>query len=106
MKSLFSLLILVLAFQANAQLPTEPFGVPADDKWDLRAFPNPTSDVLFVKSSKEIKAIEFYDIEGKQIQLTEMPNNSFSLANVPAGWLFMLVQSQDGFYQRKSVYKN
>lgn len=106
MKSLFSFFILLGAFQATAQLPTEPFGAPANDSWDLRAFPNPTSDVLFVKSSKEIKTIEFYDIEGKQVKLTEMPNNSFSLADVQSGWLFMLVQSEDGFYQRKSVYKN
>lgn len=84
---------------------TAPYGQPAGDDWDLRCFPNPTSDMLVIKSSKEVKEVEFYDINGKELKPSSMPNDCYSLSDLPAGWIFMLVQSEDGFYQRKSVYK-
>ena len=83
-----------------------PFGEPAKDDWDLRCFPSPTSDMLIIKSSKEVKSVDFYDINGKEIKPSSLPNDCYSLSDIPSGWVFMLVQSTDGFYQRKSVYKN
>lgn len=74
--------------------------------WDLRAFPSPTSDLLIVKSSKEIKSIEFFDINGKEIKPVEMPNNCYSLSSLPSGWVFLLVESNDGFIEKKNVYKH
>lgn len=97
----------MIGFQATAQEMTESaFGVEATgNDWDLRCFPNPTSDLLMVKSSKPIRHIEFYDINGKELKLPSLPNNCFSLNEVPAGWVFLLIESEDGFYDRKSIYK-
>jgi hypothetical protein len=91
----------------SQEMEESPFGVEARDaSWDLRCFPNPTSDMLVIKSSKEVKEVEFYDINGKELKLPALPNNCYSLGDLPSGWVFLLVQSEDGFYERKSVYKN
>ena len=78
---------------------------PAKEEWDLRAFPNPTSDLLIVKSSKEIKYIEFFDLNGRELKLSPLPNHCYSLADLPAGWVFMLVESTDGSVEKKNIYK-
>src|SRR3989344_340925 len=75
------------------------------NQWDLRCFPNPTSDLLIIKSSKEIKSIDFFDINGREIKPTGMPNECYSLSDLPSGWVFLLVESVDGFIEKKNVYK-
>jgi len=108
MKRIAFAAVMLIGFHVTGQEMTEsPFGVEAAGiEWDLRCFPNPTSDLLMVKSSKEIKSIEFYDINGKELKLPALPNNCFSLNELPAGWVFLLIESTDGFYERKSVYKH
>ena len=107
MKQIVFIGMLLIGCRGFAQEMTESaFGIEEKgEDWDLRCFPNPTSDLLMVKSSKEIKHIEFYDINGKELRLPAMPNNCYSLNDVPVGWVFLLIESTDGFYDRKSVYK-
>ena len=107
MKRIFAVGLLALALQANGQETTETELGKVDEQnaWDLRCYPNPTSDLLIIKSSKEIKSIEFFDINGKEIKPTGMPNECYSLSELPSGWVFMLVESVDGFIEKKNVYK-
>lgn len=108
MKRIIFICLLVCTTPIFAQEEaTEPTLGKTDtlNEWDLRAFPSPTSDLLIVKSSKEIKSIEFFDINGKEIKPVEMPNNCYSLSSLPTGWVFLLVESSDGYIEKKNVYK-
>lgn len=73
--------------------------------WDLRCFPNPTSDLLMIKSSKEIASVDFFDINGREIKMLSLPNFCYSLSDLPEGWVFLIVTSVDGAVEKKNVYK-
>lgn len=107
MKRLLAIGMLAFTCQLSAQETTEPTLGKVDEmnEWDLRCFPNPTSDLLIIKSSKEIKSIDFFDINGRELKPTGMPNECYSLSDLPSGWVFMLVESVDGFVEKKNVYK-
>jgi hypothetical protein len=74
--------------------------------WDIRCYPNPTSDLLMVTSSLEIKAITLFDLNGQLIKVPALPNWCFSLHELPAGWIFMYIESADGRIEKKNIYKN
>jgi Secretion system C-terminal sorting domain len=108
MKRLLTIGMLAFACQLSAQETMEETTLGKVDslnQWDLRCFPNPTSDLLIIKSSKEIKSIDFFDINGRELKPTGMPNECYSLSDLPSGWVFLLVESADGFIEKKNVYK-
>lgn len=98
---------LLLALQAagQEQTPLQYGKTDEANEWDLRCFPSPTNDLLMVRSSKEIKNIDFFDINGRELKPTEYPNHCFSLDGIPSGWIFLLVESTDGFVEKKNVFK-
>lgn len=100
-------LLLVATLPAAAQENSETTYGKTDlaNVWDLRCYPNPTSDLLIIRSSKEIKSVDFFDLNGRTIQVTAMPNNCYSLSELPSGWIFVLIESTDGFIEKKNVYK-
>lgn len=104
MKRVMMMGILLCGMQAVAQEETA-FGKTAEVEWDLRCFPNPTSDLLIIKSSKEIKQVQFYDLNGSELKAGSMPNNCYSLSDFPDGWIFLRVESTDGTVEKKQVYK-
>lgn len=74
--------------------------------WDLKVYPNPTSDLLMVTSSLEIKDITLIDLNGQVLKTHAMPNWCFSLHDLPQGWIFVYIESVDGRIEKKNVYKN
>lgn len=107
MKRLLAAGLVIAGMQVYAQETNEAaFGkVDEANSWDLRCFPNPTSDLLIIKSSKEIKSVDFFDINGKPFNPTPLPNGCYSLSDLPNGWVFLLIQSADGYVEKKNVYK-
>jgi Secretion system C-terminal sorting domain len=107
MKRLFAVALLLIGMTAFGQENTEITYGKTDEtnEWDLRCYPNPTSDLLIVRSSKEIKSVDFFDLNGREIKPTELPNNCFLLSDLPSGWIFLLIESTDGYVEKKNVYK-
>lgn len=107
MKRILAAGLLIIGFHAAGQeLNETAFGkVDEANTWDLRCFPNPTSDLLIVKSSKDIKSIDFFDLNGRELKPAPLPNNTYSLSDLPTGWVFMLIESTDGFVEKKNIYK-
>ena len=73
--------------------------------WDIRCYPNPTSDLLMIKSSIEIKEVTLFDLNGSVIKAPALPNWSYSLHDIPAGWVFVYIESIDGRIEKKNVFK-
>jgi hypothetical protein len=107
MKRIVAAGLLVIGLQATGQEVTETaFGkVDESNTWDLRCFPNPTSDLVIIKSSKDIKTVDFFDLNGRELKPAALPNHCYSLSDLPTGWIFILVESTDGFVEKKNVYK-
>jgi hypothetical protein len=87
---------------------TNAFGQTTDsiaESWDLRCFPNPTSDFLIITSSLEIKEITFIDLSGQVLKVAALPNNCFSLHDFPSGWIFVYIETTDGRVEKKNIYK-
>lgn len=94
-------------------LPVLSFSQEADPdlnnelpRWELKCYPNPTSDLLVVSSSVEIKDITLIDLNGQVIKAPAMPNWCFSLHDLPNGWLFVYVESTDGRVEKKNIFKH
>ncbi len=74
--------------------------------WELKCYPNPTSDLLVVNSNIDIKEVQIIDLSGSVVKANPMPNWCFSLHDLPSGWLFVYVISTDGRVEKKNIYKN
>jgi len=107
MKRVIAAGLLVIGLQATGQELSETAYGKTDElnTWDLRCFPSPTTDLLIIKSSKEIKSVDFFDLNGREIKIAELPNHCYSLSDLPQGWIFVLVESTDGFVEKKNVFK-
>lgn len=97
------LLLFSSSLSAQSTDPPEESQLPA---WDLKVYPNPTSDLLMVTSSLEIKDITLIDLNGQVLKNRAMPNWCFSLQDLPQGWIFVYIESVDGRIEKKNVYKN
>ncbi len=76
------------------------------EAWEITCYPNPTSDLLVVKSNREIKDIQIIDLTGSVVKAAPMPNWCYSLHDLPSGWLFVYVIATDGNIEKRNIYKN
>jgi hypothetical protein len=74
--------------------------------WELKVYPNPTSDLLMISSSLEIKDVTLIDLNGQVLKNHALPNWCYSLHDLPAGWIFVYIESVDGRIEKKNIYKN
>ncbi len=75
---------------------------------DIRLFPNPTNDVVYISYSPEtVPAISLYNLNGAQINLPSFQNleglASISLSNLPAGVYFVSVEVEGSVVRKKVV---
>lgn len=76
------------------------------EAWEITCYPNPTSDLLVVKSNREIQDIQIIDLTGSVVKANPMPNWCYSLHDLPSGWLFVYVIGTDGNIEKRNIYKN
>lgn len=97
------LLLISSSLLAQSADPPEANDLPG---WELKVYPNPTSDLLMISSSLEIKDVTLIDLNGQVLKNHAMPNWCYSLHDLPAGWIFVYIESVDGRIEKKNVYKN
>ena len=69
----------------------------------ILVYPNPTSGDLFYEYDdfKSLKRIQLYDATGKLLQETTTINGQFSIAHLPSGLYWFLIETNNGhFYER------
>ena len=92
-------------FVANTSLSQELDSLETQN-WELTCYPNPTSDLLVVKSNREIREIQIIDLTGSVVKANAMPNWCFSLNDLPSGWFFVFVVDESGNVEKRNIYKN
>jgi hypothetical protein len=97
------LLFISSSLFAQISDPSEENQLP---NWELKVYPNPTSDLLMISSSIEIKDVTLMDLNGQVIKKNALPNWCYSLQELPAGWIFVYIESTDGRVEKKNIYKN
>jgi hypothetical protein len=102
MKRMVIIGCLLASFAATAQESDPSIN---DQTWDIRCYPNPTSDLLIITSSLEIRDVSIIDLNGAVVKANPMPNWCFSLHDLPAGWLFVYIETTDGRIEKKNIYK-
>lgn len=109
MKTIFFFIVLSLSVTASAQTASEENSVDLErtrqSTYKIVCVPNPTSDLLLLKTEKEIATVLCFDSSGKEQRITKLPNNMLSLEEVPTGWLFLHIVLSDGTITKQSVYK-
>jgi Secretion system C-terminal sorting domain len=102
MKVVLILVVFVLSLQLSAQ---EEVSSELTKEWKVSCYPNPTSDLLIIESSDEIKSVTLINLNGEVIKPLSMPNWCYSLSEIPAGWVFVYIENQAGEIMKKNVFK-
>ncbi len=102
MKALLILVVAILSFQLTAQ---EELNSELTDLWKVSCYPNPTSDLLVIESSDEIKSVTLINLNGEVLKLNPLPNWCYSLSDIPAGWIFVYIENKTGDIIKKNVFK-
>ena len=102
MKRLVIFSLFFFVFEGKAQ---EAFATENSETFEVRCYPNPTSDLLIVQASVPIKTIQLIDLNGQMVKANPLPNNCFSLADLPNGWFFVYIENEAGEVVKKNVYK-
>lgn len=106
MKRLAFLLFICASTSSFAQTENEIYvGATESQQLAVVCIPNPTTDLLLVKSETEIKTITCFNSAGQEVRVTKLPNNCLSLEELPSGWVFVIVEGVDGKVAKKQIYK-
>ena len=63
--------------------------------FDIRIYPNPVKNVLFIESEMTIKRVEIRDMTGKQV-LSQTQAPTLGISELSAGIYFLTVHFEEG----------
>ena len=75
-----------------------------DDLANVSFSPNPTSDILYIKSSLDIEQLYLFDLNGKLV-LSQSKTKQISIKNLPKGMYVLKVKDNSGKIYTKQVIK-
>ncbi|MES2590122.1 MAG: T9SS type A sorting domain-containing protein [Bacteroidota bacterium] len=70
----------------------------------IKIFPNPTSEILFIRNGELIDSYELFNLQGEVVQKGKSEAQIISLIDVPIGNYFLFIEI-DGFYKNYRVSK-
>ncbi|MCD1117034.1 T9SS type A sorting domain-containing protein [Chryseobacterium turcicum] len=70
----------------------------------LSIYPNPTSDVLNIKTDSKINSVSVVDITGKKVNV-KLENDKIDVRNLPAGIYLVNIETKDGISTEKFIKK-
>jgi len=79
-------------------LGTEDFS-----KDDIKVYPNPASDTLFIESSQDINRVLLFDIQGRAVYSSSDNTEFINLNSFNSGVYFLKIQTRDGFINKKII---
>jgi hypothetical protein len=89
MKTLSLLPFLFFAFQLSAQ-ETDPNKMEKTSAFEeIALFPNPTSELIFIKNGELIDSYQIMDMQGRIVQTGFNNAQIISLIDIPIGYYFI-----------------
>ncbi|MGY0392211.1 T9SS type A sorting domain-containing protein [Bizionia sp. KMM 8389] len=76
-----------------------------DDIYDfeLKLYPNPASDRLFIKSNKTINRLTIYNVNGQVIKQIHSISNGVDVSSLPTGLYFLNIKTAKGEISKKFI---
>lgn len=99
----FPLLNSVIPKLYIATFKAENLQTNENQNFNLKLYPNPTSDFLNIKSDLKISKIEIYDMGGKLFQTSKMNNEKVSVSKLPKGNYLINIQTENGVVNSKFI---
>lgn len=72
---------------------------------DIKIYPNPTSDFLFVNTQNQIKEVSIYNLVGQKME-SKLDNNKINVSNLVNGTYFIKITDQTGNFQTSKFIKD
>ncbi|MCD1117035.1 T9SS type A sorting domain-containing protein [Chryseobacterium turcicum] len=70
----------------------------------ISIYPNPTSDILNIKTDSKINSVSIVDITGKKVNV-KLEGDKVDVRNLPAGMYLINVETKDGISTEKFIKK-
>lgn len=70
----------------------------------IKIFPNPTSDILNIKTDSKINSVSVFDISGKKVNV-KLDGDKVDVRSLPAGTYLINVETKDGISTEKFIKK-
>lgn len=79
------------------QTTLQVLGVSELEKDNVKIYPNPTADFVYVKlnSKSKIEGAEIYDLSGKLVLKTKLESEKLDLKNLPQGVYMIVFRNTD-----------
>lgn len=101
MKKIILTALIGISFSSFAQDKIEVDSLVQSDKLfeSIKIFPNPTSEILFIRNGELIDSYTLYNLQGEIVQKGKNEAQIISLIDLPIGNYFLVLEIE-------SVYKN
>ena len=70
----------------------------------IKVFPNPTSEILFIRNGEQIDAYQLVNMQGETVQSGKNETQIISLVDHPIGYYILTIEI-DGYYKRFRIQK-
>ncbi|WP_291122729.1 T9SS-dependent choice-of-anchor J family protein [Empedobacter sp. UBA7620] len=89
----------------NVSVEAATLAVSEASKTKVSVYPNPTSDVLNIKSLENVKSVEIFDLTGKKANIVILNNGVVDVRNLAKGAYILKVNSDNGSTSHKFIKK-
>lgn len=91
-------------FGNNSTLSVSDVNTVEASKRNISVYPNPTSDVLNIKTDSKINAVSVVDLTGKNVNV-RLDGDKVDVRSLPAGAYLINVETEDGISTEKFIKK-
>ncbi|STD03433.1 T9SS type A sorting domain-containing protein [Chryseobacterium carnipullorum] len=74
-------------------------------KEDIKAYPNPFTEVLNISKSDLVKSVSVSDVSGRLVKTIENPSSALHLGDLKQGLYFVTLNMKDGSKQMIKAIK-
>jgi beta-glucanase (GH16 family) len=74
-------------------------------KEDVKVYPNPASETLFIQSPDQILSLQLYDIQGREVYSSSEDTDFITVNAFNKGVYFLKIEGKDGFMTKKVIIK-
>lgn len=84
---------------------SQPLGIKDTTILDIKIYPNPTTNSIYIKGIKAQSIVEIFSVDGRRLSKSLISNNSILDLNVTSGVYFVKISSENKSIIKKLIVK-